>query len=149
MAWIFFNDAVRRTGLGQFDLSSADASWKVSLHGITASANLATDVSAFSDIGSEITTGGYPAGGIPLSGVTWASISAGEFRFDMDNPVFTASGEAMTGIAHVVIRASVTNSTDGYPLCYARLETSNFSVSDGNTLTVNINVNGAFTFGKA
>ena len=149
MTWIYFNDAVRRTGLGQFDLSSADASWKVSLHGTTASANLVGDVSAWSDIGSEVNTGGYPAGGIPLAGVGWASVSAGEFRFDFDDPVFTASGEAMTGIRFIVVRASVTNSTDGYPLCYAALDTVNFSVSDGNTLTVQLNTNGAFTFGKA
>ena len=63
MTWIYFNDAVRRTGLGQFDLSSADASWKASLHGTTASANLVADTSIWSDIGSEVDSGGYPAAG--------------------------------------------------------------------------------------
>lgn len=147
MAWILFNDAVRRTGLGELDYSSSE--FKISLHGATASANLETDVSAWSDIGSEVGDGGYPAGGIAITGETWTSVSAEGFKFDFDDPVFTASGAAMTGIKYAVVRLSTSTSTEGRPVCYAALDSANFSIADGNKLTVQLNANGAFTFGKA
>ena len=71
--------------------------------------------------------------------------SAGAYKWDVTDPVFTASGAALNNIRYAVIRLSSGSTTSGFPLCYAALSTAQFNVSSGNTLTIQMNANGVFT----
>ena len=143
-AWEVFDVAKKTIGVGTMALSAAG--FKMSLHSQTASTNLSGAITAWSSIGSELTAANnYAAGGLALSGQVWTTgASAGQYKFDVTDPVFTASGGAWTSIRFAVIYKS-TGAGTGRPLCYAALSTAGFGLSDGSTLTVQINASGVFT----
>ena len=146
-AWAVFPIAKKRLGLGTVSLS-ATAGWNMSLHSQGASVNLSNGaaITAWSSVGSELTAANkYTAGGKAISGVTWTTgASAGQYAFSTSNVIFTASGGGWTSIRYACIFFSQ-GATTGYPLCYAALSTAGFPLSDGSTLTVQINANGVFT----
>ncbi len=77
--------------------------------------------------------------------MTWAAgVSAGVQKFDCTDPVFTASASDITNVRYAVIRKSV-SATGGHPLCFAALSTAAFTVSTGNTLTIQMATTGVFT----
>lgn len=142
-AWTIFDKAKKR--LGNNDISLSASGFIITLHRTSASANLVGDVTIFSSIGSEVSaTGGYTD--LALSGQVWTTgASAGEYKWDVTDPVFTASGSAINNVRYAVIRLSVGSTSSGYPLCYAALSTAAFNVSSGNTLTIQMNSSGVFT----
>lgn len=144
-AWSIFDVAKRNIGNNTISLS-ATSGYNISLHSNSASTNLSGAITVWSSIGSEITAaGGYAAGGLALSGTVWTvGTSAGQYKFDCTDPVFTASGAALTSIRYAVIFFSA-GATSGYPLCYAPLSTAQFSVASGNTLTIQMAATGIFT----
>lgn len=144
-AWSLFDVARKHIGNNTVNLSTTTG-WNMSLHKTAASANLVGDVTTWGSIGSELASGnGYTAGGKALTSVVWTTgASAGQYKWDVGNRVFTASGGALTSIRYAVIFFSV-GATSGYPLCYAALSTAAFSVSSGSTMTVQINPSGVFT----
>lgn len=142
-AWVIFDRAKHYIGDGTIDLSGGE--FRISLHMTAASANLIADVTIKSSIASESSGGGYVAGGQSLSSPLWTDgASAGEQKFDATDPIFTASASNLVNVRYAVIATSVT-ATSGILLCYAALSTSQFTVSSGNTLTVQMNSNGIFT----
>jgi hypothetical protein len=144
-AWTIYNEAKHRIGNGLIDLSAGP--FRLALYSSAASASVRTaTLTAQSEIGTEVSGGTYNAGGLTLAGISWgAGISAGQQKFDCTDPIFTASGSAMSNVRFGVIVASVNTATSGYPLCYAALSTAQFDVTTGNTLTVQMNANGIFT----
>jgi len=142
-AWIIFDRAKHYIGEGTIDLSGGE--FRISLHGTLASTNLTGDITIKSSVGTEASGGGYAAGGQSLSTPLWTDgASAGEQKWDATDPIMTASASALDGVRYAVIATSVT-ATSGILLCYAALSTAEFSVSSGNTLTIQMNSNGIFT----
>jgi hypothetical protein len=144
-AWEVFDIAKKLIGNNTISLS-ATAGWNMTLHSQTASTNLSGATTTWGSIGSELTAANkYSTGGKAITGVTWATgLSAGQYAWSTSNVVFTASGGGWTSIRYAVIMFSIGAAT-GYPLCYAALSTAGFPLTDGNTLTVQINANGVFT----
>ena len=143
-AWAFWDRAKHRICNGDINLSAGP--FRLALYSSAASGSINTDsITIQSEIGSECSGGNYNAGGLTLSGVTWsAGASAGQQAFDCSDPVFTASGSAISNVRFGVIVRSI-GAASGYLLCWSALSTSQFDVTTGNTLTVQMNDNGIFT----
>jgi len=145
-AWVFYNAAKNKIGNGTIDLTASTSKFRLALYMSAASATVATaGLTIQSQIGSQVSGGTYPAGGLTLAGVTWGfGATSAEQKWDCTDPVFTASGSAMSNVSYGVIVASV-GATSGYPLVWSRLSTAGFDVTTGNTLTVQMNASGIFT----
>lgn len=138
-AWKVNPNAKLKIGTGSIDLDTDI--FNLTLHSVGASANLLTGaVSVFTSIGSQVTGGGYAAGGNTLSSPTWA-LSGVNAKFDSSDWVVTGS---IASIKYAVIMKSV-SATSGLVLCYSTLSTSPFSVTGTNTLTIQMNTSGIFT----
>ena len=140
-AWTIFDRAKHYIGMGTINLSAGN--FRLTLHRTSASANLVGDITTFTSVGSECVGGGYSD--FALAGVSWGSgASAGQQKWDCTDPIITASASTLSAVRYAVIRKSV--SANGGPLlCYAALSVSEFDVSTGNTLTIQMNTNGIFT----
>jgi len=143
-AWAFWDRAKHRICNGDIDLSAGP--FRLALYSSAASGSIVTDsLTIQSEIGTECSGGNYNAGGLTLSGVTWtAGASAGQQAFDCSDPVFTASGSAISNVRFGVIVRSI-GATSGYLLCWSALSASQFDVTTNNTLTIQMNANGIFT----
>jgi hypothetical protein len=142
-AWTIYDEAKRRIAMGDINLSAGP--FRLALYSSAASGSVRTGtLTVQSEIGTQVSGGTYVAGGLALSGVAWTQ-AAGSCKFDVTDPVFTASGSAMSNVRFGVIVKSVNTATSGYLLCYAALSTSQFDVTTGNTLTIQMHANGVFT----
>lgn len=149
-AWAFFNSAKKRIGQSGAAGIRLDAGVpKLSLR--TDSALLSTSASArihstLASIGGEIVAqGGYVAGGRALGNVAWTTAGdPASIKWDASDLVFTASGAALSNVKYAVIHFS-TAAASGYPLCWSKLSTAQFSVTSGNTLTIQFATAGIFT----
>jgi len=147
-AWKFWTEAKQKIGASDsLGIDLATGPFRMLLFDVTASATIATTtVTIQSEIAvgsSEVSGGRYIAGGITLSGVTWATSSA-DAKFDFTDPIWTASGSAMSNVKYAVIVKSITAATSGFLLVYSTLSTSEFDVTVGNTLTVQLAAAGCF-----
>ena len=143
-AWTVFNQAKHNLGLGKIDLSG-DA-FRIMLFRTSASANLLTNISTIGSVGSFTASGTASDAKESLASVAWtgtASANAGTRKWDCANPVFTASGGALSNVRYAVIYTS-TASADRL-LCYAALSTAQFPVTVSNTLTIQMANTGVFT----
>jgi hypothetical protein len=141
-AWTIFDRAKHYIGDGTIPLSGGI--FRLSLHRTSASANLVGNITIFSSVGEQCSGGGYVAQ--TLASHTWtAGASAGQQRFDAADPVFTASASTLSAVRYAVIRLSSGSTTSGLLLCYAALSTSEFNISTGNTLTLQLAATGIFT----
>lgn len=86
---------------------------------------------------------GYTTGGNTLTGVTWAQAS-GTVTFDSDDTAWTASGGSIT--ARYAVIYSDTSTTDKL-VAYSLMDNTpaDVTATDGNTLTIQMNVSGIFT----
>jgi hypothetical protein len=150
-AWTFFNKAKKllSQNTNGIRLDGSD-NFKLSLR--TSASNLNTSASArvlstLAGIGGEIAAqGGYAAGGRTLTNVAWTlQGDPASIMWDADYLVFTASGANLSIIKFAVIHMSNTAATSGYPICWSRLSTAQFSVTSGNTLTIQFAAAGIFT----
>jgi hypothetical protein len=127
---------------GTFNLASD--TFKLTLHTNTFVPNLATQA-VYADLTNELATAnGYTNGGLTLSGVTWSK-SGATTTFTCTNPTLTAAGGSIGPFRHAVIRKSGTANTHVDPLvCYSTLDTADITITDTNTLTIQINASGIF-----
>lgn len=136
-AWEFYDKAKEYIGDSTIDLDTDQ--FYLTLH--TSASNCDDDtISSYASIDNEVSeANGYSSSGKSLT-VTWATgASAGEMRFDATAVIWTASGGTISNVRYGVIRVS-----GGQVLCRAALTTSQFSVTDGNTLTITPSANGIF-----
>ena len=86
---------------------------------------------------------GYLTGGNTLASVTWAQ-SSGTVTFDSADSVWTASGGSI--VARFAVIYSDTSVTDKL-VAYSLLDNTpgDITVTDGNTLTIQMNASGIFT----
>lgn len=143
-AWIFYNEAKKKIGNNIIPLDAGI--FKMQLHQSNSDASTAT-LSIASEPTNEIQIqGGYAAGGKTLAGVAWTIAgNPSSVKFDATDLVFTASGANLSIIKYAVIHNSIDTVTSGHLLCWSRLSTSEFSVTSGNTLTIQFATAGIFT----
>ena len=141
-AWSFYNSFREYIGNGQFDLDGTGVNFYMALHTSAASANATNAVlSTQASIANEVANAnGYATGGLSVSARTWAAgASAGVFRFDSTAVVWTATGGDISNVKYAIIYQS-----GGKLVCYSKLTTSQFTLSQDNTLTVTPSSNGIF-----
>ena len=135
--WVFYDLFRRDMGAAVHDLGSDGHRWAL----FTSASNAATDtLSLYSELtGEVVSANGYALGGKLLAGSTWAvGASAGQWRFDTTLQVWTAGGGPISAIKFAVQYKSV--SAGGGPIMSrTQLSTSQFSIGDGNTLTITPN----------
>jgi len=142
-AWTFYNEAKKKIGNNVIQLDAGI--WRLELLLSNSNASTAT-LSVESELTNEIAVaGGYVAGGRTLGNVAWTiSGNPASVKWDASDLVFTASGANLSGIKFAVIRNSVA-AASGHLLCWSRLSSSPFSVTSGNTLTIQFATAGVFT----
>ncbi len=148
--WKIYAKAKKYIGAGTITLGAGV--FKMELHRTSASAAILvlSTRSTNASIPAEISaTGGYVAGGrniVPATGKWTVGASAKQYKFDMSTIglVYTASGAALNNIKYALIRNS-TGAGAGKLLCFCTLSSSAFSVSSGNTLTIQAAATGLFT----
>jgi hypothetical protein len=135
-AWTFTNTG--RTSLlnGTFDIDS-DA-WKMAL--FLSTSNIGPTSTTYAGLTNEhANANGYTTGGqtvaMTLAGTTTVTVDI------TTDPVWTAAGGS------IVARFAVIYETGGNVLCYCLLDNTpaDVTITDGNTLTVQINAAGVFT----
>lgn len=143
-AWKIYNLAKKK--IGNTTINLAATTYRMTLH--TSASNAATlTLSAYSQLTNEVSEGnGYSSSGKALTGEVWTvGASAKQYKFDCDDPVWTATGGTIANIKFAVIWLSAASAGGRHVLCNASLTSSQFTLSQNNTLTVNINSGGVFT----
>lgn len=126
--------------------------FKMQLHRASASASILvlSTRSTAASIAAEITAqGGYVAAGrnlVPATGSWVVGTSAKQYKFTYTTAglVFTGSGASLNNIKYAIIRNS-TGAGVGKILCFCTLSTAQFTVANGNTLTIAPAATGVFT----
>jgi len=142
--WIIYDTFKERIGDGTIDLD-ADV-FKIQLHTSTHVPSRTADT-ARADLSNELATAnGYTAGGATLASVTWVE-ATGTITFDSADPSWTASGGSLTARFAVIYDDTPTTPVVDPLLGYSLLDNApaDVTVTDGNTLTIQINASGIFT----
>ena len=140
-AWSFYNSFKEKLGNAVFDLDAATPNFRLALFTNSASTN-ANNValSTYASIANEVANGnGYATGGVSVSGRTWASTATNKYRWDATAVVWTATGGDIANVKYAIIYKS-----GGALVCFSKLSTSHFTLTQDNTLTVTPNANGIF-----
>lgn len=127
-----FNSFAGKVGDGTIDLDTH--TFKCALTNV---APVATNT-VLADITQIAAGSGYSTGGVALTNVVYTEPSAGTWRWDSDNIVFTASGGAMATFRYLVIYDDTAASDNlvGY------YDAGSQSLADGTSLTLTVNANG-------
>jgi hypothetical protein len=139
----FFHEFKRYLGDGTIDLDSHAFKWL-----LTNSAPNAGTNTVLTDI-TEISAGnGYTAGGQAADSVTWAETGAGTgvWRFSCADEVFTASGGDFAQARYLVLYDD-TPTSPADPLVGFLDYGAAFTLTSGNTLTIDVGANGLFELG--
>lgn len=138
-AFLFYNEAKKYIGNGTIQLGTSALKLKLT----TSASNASTfTLSTFASVSNEIgTSGGYVANGKALATMAWTiGASAKQYKFDADDLIWTATGGPLTNVKFGVVGIS-----GGKALCWSKLSTAQFTVTIGNTLTIQFNSAGLFT----
>lgn len=118
----------------------------MTLHTSAANANTAT-LSIYNELTGEVTeANGYSSSGKAMTAEVWTvGASAGQYKFDADDVFWSASGGAIANVKFAVIWLSAALSVNRKLLCRSQLSTSQFSISSGNRMTIQMNASGILT----
>lgn len=143
-AWAVYNLAKKK--IGNASLSLASTVFRVTLHTSASNANTAT-LGVYNSVTNEVSeANGYSSSGKGLANEVWTvGASAGQYKFDADDVVWTGTGGAIANIKFAVIWLSAAASANRHLLCRSQLTTSQFTLSSGNTLTLAMNASGILT----
>lgn len=147
-AWVVYNKAIKKIGNTTINLGAT--TFRVALFG--SGGNFATStISLLGSLTDQVTSGnGYSSSGKALSSEVWtAGTSAGAYKFDVGDVVWTATGGAINSIKAAVIYTSGASAGACHVLCWSQLTTGAFNLSSGNTLTLQIHANGVFQLANA
>lgn len=135
-----FNSFAGKLGDGTIDLDTH--TFKCALSNV---APVATNT-VLANITQIAAGNGYSTGGVTLSNVAYTEPSAGVWKFDSDDVVFTASGGTMADFRYLVIYDDTVASDDlvGY---YDNGST--VSLPAGASLTLTVSANGHFLATKS
>lgn len=143
-AWSVYNEAKKKIGNTTIDLSGTI--FRISL--FKSSSNFATlTLSLQSEVTNEVSEqNGYSSSGKSLANEVWTvGASAKQYKFDADDVVWTATGGNITSIKGAVIWVSDAAVANQHLLCFSSLTSSEFTLSSGNTLTIQMNSAGILT----
>lgn len=132
--------------IGNSSLSLASTAFRMTLH--TSASNAPTlTLGVYNSLDNQVTeANGYSSSGKALTGEVWTvGASAKSYKFDVDDVVWTGTGGTIPNIKLAVISVSAAASANRHLLCVASLTSSQFTLSSGNTLTLQINSLGVFT----
>ena len=80
-----------------------------------------------------------------MTSVVWTvGASAGSYKFDADDVVWTGTGGSISNIKFAVI-SNTSGGASGKLLCRSQLTSSQFTLASGNTLTLALNSLGILT----
>lgn len=140
-AWAMYDGFKEFLGEKVIDLEND--TFRCALH--TSGSNAATlGTDLFASITAQVSGNGYPAGGATITVPTWSRATA-TMTFDFVDPVFTASGGSIIARFAVVYDDTPTSPADPN-LGFSLLDNlpQDVEVTDTNTLTIQMNVNGMF-----
>lgn len=142
-AWVVYNKAIKKLGNATINLGTAQL--RMALVG--SGGNYATStLSLFGSVTDQVTSGnGYSSSGKALTTEVWtAGSSAGAYKLDVADPIWTATGGAINSIKAAIIFVSGASAGACHVLCWSQLTSSAFNLASGNTLTVQIAASGVF-----
>jgi hypothetical protein len=143
-AWKIYNLAKKK--IGNATLSLASTVYRITLHKSTSNAatlTLGTYVSLTNELTEQF---GYSSSGKAFANEAWTvGASAKSYKFDADDPIWTATGGNITSIMFADIWISAAATANRHLLCFASLTSAAFTLSTGNTLTLQMNSLGIFT----
>jgi hypothetical protein len=143
-AWAVYNLAKKK--IGNATISLAATVFRMTLH--TSASNAATaTLGTYASVTNEVSeANGYSSSGKALTSEIWtAGASAGQYKFDTDDAFWSADGGAIANIKYAVIWLSGASAGGRHLLCNSTLSTSQFSISSGNRLTIQMNAAGVLT----
>ena len=136
----FFDEFKKYLGDGTIDLDTHTFKWMLT----NTAPNTGTNT-VKADI-TEISAGnGYTAGGATAGSVTWTETGAGSgiWQFACADVVFTASGGSI-GPARYAVLYDDTPTSPADPLVGLLDYGTNFTITDTNSLTLDVGANGVF-----
>jgi len=144
-AWTVYNLAKKK--IGNSTLNLASTAFRVSLFTSASSGAGNSARGVISSLDDEIADGnGYSTSGKALTSEVWTvGASNSQYKFDASDVVWTATGGSIAGIKYAVIWLSGTSAGNRHLLCYSQLTSSAFTLSSGNTLTLQMNASGILT----
>jgi len=149
--WKVYDFAKLYLGDGTLDLNDT-ADWKLALFQSTSNCNtLGVGTGVYADLTNEVANGnGYLNGGVAVTGIAYSQ-TAGVATFDCDNAAWLASGGSISARFAVLYKNATVNSVVKPLYCVCLLDTApaDVTVTDGNTLTIQINVSGITTLSGA
>ena len=141
--WIIYDTFKEFMGDGGIDLDTD--TFKLQLHLSTYVPNRSTQELKADLTNEHANANGYTTGGVTLGSVTWTEVT-GTITFDSADPAFTASGGSI--VCRFAVILDDTPTTPLKPLVgYSLLDNApaDVTVTDANTLTIQINASGIFT----
>lgn len=127
-------------------MSLASTAYRITLH--TSASNAATaTLGTIASVTNEVAEGnGYSSSGKALASEVWTvGASAGQYKFDADDVVWTGTGGSIANIKFAVIWISGASAGARHLLCNSQLTSSQFTLSSGNTLTIQMSSSGLLT----
>ena len=132
--------------IGNSSLSLASTAFRMTLH--TSASNAATlTLGVYNSLTNEVTeANGYSSSGKALANEVWTvGASAKSYKFDFDDVVWTGTGGTIPNIKFAVVWLSAAASANRHLLATASLTSTQFTLSQNNTLTLAINSLGCLT----
>lgn len=132
--------------IGNTSLNLASTAFRMTLH--TSASNFATlTLGVYNSLTNEVTeANGYSSSGKALTSEVWTvGASAKSYKFDFDDVVWTGTGGTIANIKGAVVWISAAASANRHLLATASLTSTQFTLSQNNTLTIQINSLGCFT----
>ena len=132
--------------LGNTSLNLATGNFRMGLY--TSASNAATlTLGTLASLTSEVTeANGYSSSGKALTTRVWTvGASAKSYKFDFDDVVWTGTGGTIPNIKFAVVWASGASAGARHLVAVASLTSNQFTLSQNNTLTIQVNSLGCFT----
>jgi hypothetical protein len=142
--WKVYNLSKKK--IGNATLSLASTVFRITLH--TSASNAATlTLGIYNSVTGEVTeANGYSSSGKALTSERWTvGASAKQYMFDVGDILWTATGGAISNIKLAVIWLSAATSANRHLLCNASLTSSQFTLAQNNTLTLQMATTGVLT----
>jgi hypothetical protein len=143
-AWAVYNLAKKKIGNGTLNLAATV--FRMTLHTSASNANLAT-LGLYQSLNNEVVeANGYSSSGKAMTSEVWTvGASAGQYKWDMDDVFWSANAGAITNIKIGVLWISAASALGRHLVCRSLLSTSQFTLSSGNRLTIQMNAAGVLT----
>jgi hypothetical protein len=137
-AFTFFHEFKKYLADGTIDLDTHTFKWALTNTAPTAASN-----TVLADITQITSAGGYAP--VTATSVTWTETGAGTgiWAFDTADPVFSASGADFDSARYLVLYDD-TPTSPADPLVGYYDYGASFTITNGNSLTLNVSANGHF-----